>query len=175
MDLENLHELHQTAAHVAECLRQEMRQHQVDFVKNMHLLEQENERLKRQLSTAQNDIKGLQKKTHMMRKELTYESLIKDVKKLKYYTGFESAELIEGFYTFLEPHINQLQYWQMRPSSTLKERKFALSAKDQFLLTLVRLRLGLDGMDLLYRYAHTCEIVLLFDHCKLQIIRLENS
>ncbi|XP_064475597.1 uncharacterized protein LOC135389485 [Ornithodoros turicata] len=84
---------------------------------------------------------------------LSYNALTKNEKDLQYYAGFASVALLQNLYAILEPDVKHLQFWQMkRAAGTEEERRFVVSLEDQFIMTLVRLRHGLDGADLARRY-----------------------
>lgn len=110
-----------------------------------------NKTLKSQLQFLQKEKAELKEQLTQRSRGFTYEALLHDPKMLKYYTGFATSELLEGFLSFLRPHIESLQFWKMKPTTNEGERRFSVPMQDQLLLTLVRLRLGLDGTDLAYR------------------------
>nr|CAI5853414.1 unnamed protein product [Callosobruchus analis] len=69
---------------------------------------------------------------------LTYDSLNSDDEKTRYYTGLGSFQVFEILASYIVPFIN------IHPDTVLR-------AKEQFLITLVKLRLNLDYKDLAYR------------------------
>lgn len=83
---------------------------------------------------------------------LSYATLTNNTKELHYYTGFTSPALLGVLLEVLEPDMHHLQFWQMKKTTFGEEdRKFAVPLKDQLILTLIRLRHGLDGADLARR------------------------
>lgn len=70
---------------------------------------------------------------------LCCDSLHNDNSKTKYYTGLDTHKAFLVFLKYIEPYI------MMHPNTVL-------AAKDQILLTLVKLRLNLDFKDLAYRF-----------------------
>nr|CAI5819623.1 unnamed protein product [Callosobruchus analis] len=70
---------------------------------------------------------------------LTYDSLNSDDEKTRYYTGLGSFQVFEILASYIVPFIN------IHPNTVLQ-------AKEQFLITLVKLRLNLDYKDLAYRF-----------------------
>lgn len=84
--------------------------------------------------------------------DITYEALVEDEKKLRHYTGFTSRKCFDSFWSLLEPEAKKLRSWQMKEMEN-EDRNFILTLKTQLVLILMRLRLGLDGLDLAYRYA----------------------
>lgn len=105
-----------------------------------------------QLKAACEKVRELTSKVRNTQSELTYDALQSDTEKLKYYTGFASPGLLQVFYDFLKPDLHHLQFWQMKAVKAVERRKFYVPLKDQLILVLVRLRLGLDGMDLAFRF-----------------------
>ncbi|XP_075722813.1 uncharacterized protein LOC119178011 [Rhipicephalus microplus] len=79
------------------------------------------------------------------------EALVEDEKKLRYYTGFTSRKSFDSFWSLLEPDAKKLRFWQMKETEN-EDRNFILPLKTQLVLVLMRLRLGLDGLDLAYRF-----------------------
>ncbi|XP_049268972.1 uncharacterized protein LOC125757424 [Rhipicephalus sanguineus] len=78
-------------------------------------------------------------------------ALVKDEKKLRYYTGFTSSERLDNFWSLLEPDAKRLRFWQMKETES-EYRNFIPPLKTQLMLVLMRLRLGLDGLGLAYRF-----------------------
>ena len=79
-------------------------------------------------------------------------SFIKTDKKMNFYTGLSSVKLFEAVYDLLSPYIPRLSYWRgtkrvisskVRPRTFLPSSQKKLTPKNEFLLTLMRLRLGL--------------------------------
>ncbi|XP_077520351.1 uncharacterized protein LOC144130263 [Amblyomma americanum] len=138
-------------AQVAE-LKRQLERSRLDHAETKKLcdrLQQKNRCLRLELSSMQRKVKTC-KAEAAQNIENTYEELVKDEKKLRYYTGFTSSERLEAFWSFLEPDAKRPQFWQMKETNS-EDRKFTLPLKTQLVLVLMRLRLGLDGLDLAYR------------------------
>ncbi|XP_077520323.1 uncharacterized protein LOC144130217 [Amblyomma americanum] len=139
-------------AQVAE-LKRQLERSRLDHAETKKLcdrLQQKNRCLRLELSSMLRKVKTC-KADAAQNIENTYEELVKDEKKLRYYTGFTSSERLEAFWSFLEPDAKRLQFWQMKETNS-EDRKFILPLKTQLVLVLMRLRLGLDGLDLAYRF-----------------------
>ena len=74
---------------------------------------------------------------------------------MNFYTGLSSVKLFEAAYNLLCPYIPRLLYWRGTKriiSSKVQPRTFVQSSQkkltSEFLLTLIRLRLGLLNEDL---------------------------
>jgi len=87
--------------------------------------------------------------------------IIKTDAKMNFYTGISSIKLFDVIFQLLQPYLTNLMYWK-GPSkhrrSFSKVRKYfststkKLSQRDEFLLVLMRLRLGLFNEDLADRF-----------------------
>ena len=89
---------------------------------------------------------------------------IKTDAKMKFYTGMTSIALFNAVFLLMEPYLSHISYWrspyyyknQTTNKSKLSKRKASLfkklSHRDEFLLTLMRLRLGLLNEDLADRF-----------------------
>ena len=84
---------------------------------------------------------------------------IKTDAKMNFYTGISSIKLFNIIFQLLYPFLPRLQYWRGPKRSYSKvKRNFKtahnklLSHKDEFLLTLIRLRLGVLNEDLADRF-----------------------
>ena len=86
---------------------------------------------------------------------------IKTDKKMNYYTGVSSILIFETLFLLLKPYLSKIRYWRgtkvARSWSKVKRSfrpstKKVLTQKDEFLLTLMRLRLGLLNEDLADRF-----------------------
>lgn len=87
------------------------------------------------------------------RHSLSYNVLVANSKELQYHTGFACAAMLDNFFSILKPDIRHLQFWQVKRTGPGEdERRFVIPLEDQFIMTLVRLRHGLDGADLARRY-----------------------
>ena len=86
---------------------------------------------------------------------------IKTDKKMNYYTGISSILIFETLFLLLKPYLSKIRYWRgtkVARSLSKVKRSFrpstrkVLNQKDEFLLTLMRLRLGLQNEDLADRF-----------------------
>lgn len=145
-------------AHVEELNRQLKRSQQdhAEAKKLCDRLQQKNRCLRLELSCMQKKVKRC-KAEATQKIDITYEALVEDEKKLRYYTGFTSRKSFDSFWSLLEPDAKKLRFWQMKETEN-EDRNFILPLKTQLVLVLMRLRLGLDGLDLAYRYAANVEV-----------------
>ena len=84
---------------------------------------------------------------------------IKTDAKIRFYTGFTSIAQFNAIFNLLQPYLPKIRYWRgPKRASTKVKRNFQtkkskiLSHQDEFLLTLMRLRLGLLNEDLADRF-----------------------
>lgn len=143
-------EVRKVQAQVISLKRQldKSRQEQVDSMKLCDRVKQKNRSLKLDLSATYRRMKEAEAKGTT---EFRYEAIKQDHKKLRYYTGFTSPERLDVFWSLLEPDAKRLQFWQMKETEN-EDRRFILPLKTQLILILLRLRLGLDGADLAFRF-----------------------
>ena len=73
-------------------------------------------------------------------------------KLVKLYTGFHSHEVLLFFFKFLGPSVNNLTYWGEKERERKRHRQRKLNPLNQFLLTLIKLRLNLRNLDLAVRF-----------------------
>ena len=103
---------------------------------------------------------NLQVKAHLSNKNFTWRC-IKTDKKMNFYTGITSIALFNAVFMLLKPYVATISYWKgparykrtvskVRRASRTYKRK--LTQKDEFLMTLMRLRLGLLNEDLADRF-----------------------
>ena len=73
---------------------------------------------------------------------------------VRFYTGFVSYMIFTAFFDFLGPVVNELNYWgsKKKVSTRQRRRSHKLDPKNQFFLTLVKLRLNLKVKDLAFRF-----------------------
>ena len=80
---------------------------------------------------------------------------------MNFYTGLSSIMLFETLFQLLKPYLHQLTYWRGSKRATFNpkaKRTFnnstqkKLTYKDEFLMVLMRLRLGLLNEDLADRF-----------------------
>ena len=69
-------------------------------------------------------------------------------KLVKLYTGFHSHKVLLSFFKFLGPSVNNLTYWGEKERERKCHRQRKLNPLNQFLLTLIKLRLNLCNLDL---------------------------
>ncbi len=79
-------------------------------------------------------------------------TILSDDTKVQFYTGFPSRRHLEICFKFLWPSVTCLQYWGSQKAKDQQGRKCGptrkLSPLEEFVITLVRLRLGLLEEDL---------------------------
>lgn len=117
-DLLILQEQLEEARATIESLRTKGRELEAQSSKTLDELRRSNEKCESQLRFLQRDHAKLKERLRERPQEFRYAALIQDPKKLKYYTGFATPELLEGFLSFLRPHIERLHYWKMKPPAT---------------------------------------------------------
>ncbi len=78
---------------------------------------------------------------------------------MNFYTGFSSIQAFLAVYKLIEPNLHKVQYWRgskrvisTRYRSFTRSKVKKLTYKDELLLTLMRLRLGLLNEDLADRF-----------------------
>lgn len=99
--------------------------------------------LRTQLEVTKEEYKKLHQTTKKLKQQvdeclLNEASFENDDCKVLYYTGLSTWELLQKLFTYVKPHLKQHS---------------SLSPFQQLLVTLMRLRLNLSGMDLGYRFA----------------------
>ena len=72
-----------------------------------------------------------------------------DDDRVRFYTGFA---IFIAFFEFLGPVVNHLNYWGSKEGIRKRQRKRKLNPKNQFFLTLVKLKLNLKVKDLAFRF-----------------------
>ena len=82
---------------------------------------------------------------------------IKTDKKMNFYTGISSIPLFNIIFSLLSPYMPKLKYWRGRKTTCSVKRQHLLRPKlipqkDEFLLVLMRLRLGLLNEDVADRF-----------------------
>lgn len=80
-------------------------------------------------------------------------------KLVRFYTGFESYDLLIAFYEFLGDAVNNLRYWGTKPPKGPKKRKMKLDPLNQLFLTLIKLRLNTREVDLAVRFGLSKSVV----------------
>ena len=92
------------------------------------------------------------------------DSIKHDDKQIHYYTGFSSHRIFKACFDFLGPAVSNLTYWDpgkvvetceklvTNTKGCSKGRNRKCSLIDEFLIVLVRLRLGLFERDIGYRF-----------------------
>ena len=119
--------------------------------------------LERQLQISKNT-----KKHH----RIGYDQILKNDKKIKYYTGLPSREVFNLLYDYVHPKVEKMAYWRgtKHVIGSKRIRKFIkspkkfgpsrkLSIKDELLMVLMKLRLGLMNEDLSDRFGTTTSVV----------------
>ena len=95
--------------------------------------------------------------------------IYKGRQKMNFYTGLLSIKLFEAVYNLLSPYIPRLLYWRgtkrvinskVRPRIIMQSSQKKLTSKNELLLTLMRLRLGLLNEDLADRFGISTTICL---------------
>ena len=119
----------------------------------------ENKQLQEKYANINEEFKSLQLKKKS-RKPFSVAAILSD-RKMRSYTGIQTIFIFNALYLLLKPYVSRLQYWRGHKSvltSKVKkgflprERGQKLSAKDQLLLVLMRLRLWLLNQDLADRF-----------------------
>ncbi|XP_037560410.2 uncharacterized protein LOC119458352 [Dermacentor silvarum] len=147
--LEQAEAANATVAELNNLLKRSQQDH-AETKKLCDRLQQKNRCLRLQLSAMQEKVRRC-KTEAAQNMDITYEALVKDEKKLRYYTGFTSSKRLDTFWSLLEPDAKRLCFWQMKETAS-EDRNFILPLKTQLVLVLMRLKLGLDGLDLAYRF-----------------------
>ena len=85
-------------------------------------------------------------------KHFRLEDIEHDDDLVRFYTGFVSYCVFIGFFEFLGPVVNHLNYWGSKEKIRKCQRKRKLDPKNQLFLTLVKLKLNLRHKDLGFRF-----------------------
>lgn len=99
-------------------------------------------------------------KNEKLKKSFKIQTVLKSDKKVKYYTGIPSIEAFNEIFEHVEPHLSTVRYWKgpKRLCNPLKQKqrycsaKRQLSAKEELILCLMKLRLGMLNEDLADRF-----------------------
>ncbi len=95
----------------------------------------------------------------------SFSSTINSDAKMRFYTGIQTVAVFNLLFSFLKPHVSNLVFWRgSKVTTSIASKKTTtkthrLCCKDQFVLVLMRLRLGLLNQDLADRFeisASTC-------------------
>ena len=87
--------------------------------------------------------------------------IYKDRQKMNFYTGLSSIKLFEAVYNLQSSYIQRLLYWRgtnriksskVRPITFIQSSQKKLTSRNEFLITLTPLRLGLLNEDLADRF-----------------------
>ena len=108
-------------------------------------LEAENQALQRKLSSHKP-------------KRFCLEMISHDDSLVRFYSGFQSYEILLAFYDFLGPSVSKLRYWGSKSTTGLK-RTMKLDPLNQLFLTLMKLRLNLRERDLGQRFGFAVSTV----------------
>jgi len=108
------------------------------LISRIEVLEAENAHLKQALAKE--------------RKFFQIEDIQHDDKLVSLYTGFVSFLVFNAFFEFLGPVVEHLNYWGAKEGVRQRRRKRKLDPKNQFFLTMVKLKLNLKLADLAYRF-----------------------
>ena len=110
----------------------------VSLVARIQALEAENSGLHQQLSRTGKSVFRIQQIAH-------------DDSLVSLYTGFPSYEVLTAFFDFLGPAAHNLHYHGSK-SKGKRRRKTKLDPLNQFFLTLVKLKLDLNMLDIAFRF-----------------------
>ena len=120
-------------------------------------LSNENSKLKLELTFLCEEMKLLKITAHS-RKPFSFTSISND-RQVRFFTGIQKISVFNALHSVLKPFIPKLTYWrgsnQVHSSKVRKGMKTNFSkitSRDQFLLVLMRLRLGLLTHDLAERF-----------------------
>ena len=94
----------------------------------------------------------------MQPKHFRLEDIANDDSLVRFYTSFPSYEIFVAVFDFLGPAVNKLHYWGTDAIRSGK-RNMKLDPKNQFFLTLVRLRLNARVKDLAVRFGISIGLV----------------
>ena len=110
-----------------------------------------NRALRTRVELAEAEVKQLKKQETKVKK-FSLESVQHDDNLLRFYTGFVSYSVFLAFFEFLGPVVNHLNYWGSKEGKHLRHRTSKLNPKNQFFLTLVKLKLNLKLTDLAFQF-----------------------
>ena len=116
--------------------------------------------LSKEVDTLRKENEGLHRKLLSRKtKTATFSHCrIKTDEKMNFYTGISSIPLFNAIFSLLSLYLPKLKYWRGRKTTSIIKRSSylssqkALSHKDEFLMVLMRLRLGLLNEDVADRF-----------------------
>ena len=120
--------------------------------KETNRLSFENDKMQQNIKTLCNEIESM----HLEKKQRQSFSVIciRTEKKMRFFTRIQSLAIFNAVYDILKPHVSKVLNWRgskrIYASKGKKLRKFTphkLCGKDQFLLRLMKIRLGLMNKD----------------------------
>lgn len=129
----------------------------------------ENSRLRARITILQHKYEKISMKYLMSAKKPP--ELLTDDAAVKFYTGFANFETYNGFFKILEPLAHKMRFWHAHstPVDRIKRKykhtpkksgpKRHLPLQEEYLMTLMRLKLGLYERDLADRFSVTVDYV----------------
>lgn len=136
-------QLAETQAQIAICAKE---------LSESRIFNQENMTLKRKYHMAELHIENV--KCKMASKTLSIDAIKSHPDKMRFYTGFANYKEFLVLFNFLLPDIHHLYYWgstQCKDVQPSRGSNRTLSAENELLLVLTRLRLGLLHEDIAFR------------------------
>lgn len=120
-----------------------------DFPLELHTLQQEIQELQRENEKLNAKLEDKE----ALKRELFMEDVVKNDESVKFYTGLPTLSCLMTLFSLIKPFCGNMKYWdsnksidvgyQKDPTKNKPGRKRTLSPFQEFILTLVRLRLGL--------------------------------
>ena len=127
------------------------------YRKKVESLNKEKQDLKAQIAKMGEEIKS-SKLTILGQKPFSTKFIKKDAD-MKFYTGIQSIKMFNAIFQLLKPYIPDLNFWKgekhvlsHKLQTKMIKKTMKVAPKDQFLLVLMRLGLGLLTHDLAHRF-----------------------
>ena len=127
------------------------------YRKKVESLNKEKQDLKAKITKMGEEIKS-SKLTNLGQKPFSTQFIKKDAD-MKFYTGIQSIKMFNAIFQLLKPYIPDLNFWKgekhvlsHKLQTKMIKKTMKVAPKDQFLLVLMRLRLGLLTHDLAHRF-----------------------
>jgi len=123
----------------------------IEDIFEIEKLQKENEFLREELADAKEEIKKLQSLIDK-NKRFDIEKYKHSDKDIEFYTGFSSYKMLMVCYNLIEQSAKHMSYGKHERTNVKIGRPRTLSTLQEFVMVLVRLRLGLFERDLAHRF-----------------------
>ena len=134
-------------------------------------LQREIELLRVELADCMEKLIEVEKEEVLLERQFSLDKIKDDDSAILFYTGFPNYRSLVGFYNFIEPKLQKMQYWkgekllkESQPYQTEDNRQKPgpsrkLTYLDELLLVLMRLKAGIFVQDLADRFGISTSLV----------------